>query len=866
LILKKWPGFREWLGLCGDERSISVLIIGGIGFIIPPLFSLSIKADDLALYVDRGPIRIVARVAAAPQHYPDKVRLEMEGMQRLTGKETRAIQGRFRLTIRQPETTLAYGDIVEMRISLRGFRQQGNPGNFPYADYLKRQGLVGTASFSSEGPIKIIRHGRNHFLRAIYRYRDAIRAQIVSLGRSGNGHDKQPANFRRGDIVTPTASMLLAMVIGESGFLADSVRDAFTDSGTNHILSISGSHLAMISFFVFGLSRWMLIRLPASSLLRLSLIKIPSQWAALITIPVVTFYGLVSGMATATQRSLVIILVYLFAIWMGRLHDIKISLALAAILILMTTPQALFDVSFQLSFFAVLFIVLVSEWRRGIDGERITDVHRGKKITNASREKSASIEGNDTGQLSHNVAGLFAARAGLAVRVGLAPLIEASLAATIGTAPLTLYYFHQFSWVGLIANLIVIPFVGFIFLPFGLISAILSPLLKGMPFPSIHEAIGSFYFKMTSLFAALPGADLHFSSPPLFMMILFYLIVPILFIKQASPRKIGMTVTLFLIVFLGWGFLRIPPKHLRVTFLDVGQGDSALIEFPSGKTMLVDAGSGKFFDMGRMAIAPVLWERKIRTIDYMVGTHPQEDHMGGFLFLIEHFHIGHVLTNGMTVPIPFYRSFLAALGKKEIIPRGVTRSDPPIVDGDCQIVFLNPPDTINPDDVTDLNNQSVVFRLSCPWSFLFTGDIEQEAIQSMLEATATPHPIPPLQSEGWGEGGSKWPATLAADILKVPHHGSKGSLNRRFMEQVSPKVAVFSAGYRNRYGHPHPQVYSAYQQHGTQLYRTDQDGAVTVTMNQTGFETKSFQEGRLKKINFNGSLYKEERDNIRRMF
>jgi competence protein ComEC len=778
-----------------DLLPILVLVAAGIGFIFPPLTTFSIHSEDLSVYADQGAIRLIAEVVRPPQHDPNRVRLEMGGIKRLTGSGEQPIHGSFRVTILQPETSLAYGDRVEMTVQLRRFRQFENPGSFLFADYLERQGLVGQVTLQDERAIKITQTGQNTFLRGIYRYRDAIRKKILA------------------DLHTPVAPILLAMVIGESGFLTDDIRDIFTASGTVHILSISGSHLTMISFFVFGLSRWFLLRLPASLLLRLSLFKIPSQWAALITAMAVTFYALLSGMAVATERSLIMIVVYLFAIWIGRANDIKIALSLAATFILVRQPQAIFDISFQLSFAAILFIILTIDWYRD---RQQTDPNEHKTL-----EKYITRP------------------------VGL--LLMTSIAATLGTAPLTLYHFHQLSWVGVIANLTIVPLTGFIVLPLGLTASVFSPLLNAFPLATLHDGIGSFYFKVTAFFANLPGADVHFASPSLFLVALFYAVLPLLFIKRVSRLWIGATIAAFFIVFLGWGSFRLFPKNLRVTFLDVGQGDGALIEFPRGSTMLVDAGSGQRFDIGKTVIAPFLWEKKIRAIDYLIGTHPQEDHMGGFSFLVQQFKIGHVLTNGMDVPLPFYRSFLKTLSDKGITPRGVSRATPPMrVDG-CQIVFVNPsqePDFFD----RNLNNHSVVFRLSCPdistMTFLFTGDIEDAAMQLIL----------------------KNGALSQNDIIKVPHHGSRSSLDADFLKRVSPRVAVFSAGKRNPYGHPHPRALAAYKGVGAAIYRTDQDGAVTVTVSPGGLNLKTFRESRLNKVQLSRLFGGEEISNIQKVF
>ncbi len=792
--------FRE-----GPRVPVSVFVIGGIGFMLPQLTAPLADPEQLSAYLNR-PVRVRAEVAAPPQHAANRVMLPMRGDALLTHAGPTPVDGLFRLTLLTPETQLEYGDRVEMDLLLHRPEQFGNPGAFPVSDYLERQGFSGVMTLPDEGQIKKVGEGGNRFLKQIYRYREAIRQKM----RADLSHDGV------------TSPILLAMLMGESGYLTDPIRDVFTDSGTNHILSISGSHLAMIALFVFGLSRFILLHLPAPALLRLSLVKIPTQWAALITAAVVTVYTLLSGSAVATQRSLVMILTYLLAIWIGRLNDIKIALALAALIILIPRPQTIFDISFQLSFLAVLFIVLVIEWWGATAPVKPID----PISATASEDLSLSLP-------------LWRKLAPLGRPMTL--LLLSSFGATLGTAPLTLYYFHQFSWIGFVSNLVIVPFAGWVIVPFGFISAVLSLFGAHFPLASWHDALGSFYFKITSFFANIPGADLHFTAPHLLLIVLFYLAFLILLARPVSRKGMGVAVALSFIVFL-WP-VRLPPKAVQVTFLDVGQGDAALVEFPEGATLLVDAGSGGPRDRGKSAVAPYLWEKKIHNLDYLVATHPQLDHVGGMPYIIRKFHVGAVLTNGMTSPFPFYQSFLDTIREKGIPSRAVRRADTIEIEG-CLIDFLNPAEGEMYNE-NDPNNASVVFRLSCPAfgpvSFLLTGDIENEAIDALLE-----------RQEIW-----------QSDILKVPHHGSRGSLNERFIKAVSPQVVVFSVGKRNRYGHPHPTVLDAYKRQGITVYRTDEDGAVTVTATPSGFTVKSFRETALHKVKWNRSVILQEIENVR---
>jgi len=429
-----------------------------------------------------------------------------------------------------------------------------------------------------------------------------------------------------------------------------------------------------------------------------------------------------------------------------------------------------------------------------------------------------------------------------------------TLGATLGTAPLTLYYFHQLSCVGFLANLVIVPFAGWIMVPFGLISSLFSLFLEqGFPFPSLHQWIGSFYYQGAAFFSSFPGAGLHFASPPLFSLVLFYGFLFTFLVRGAPWRRLLCLVAGFFLFFLGWGGMRLAPEKLRVTFLDVGQGDATLIEFPKGLTMLIDGGPRR---TGRSAIAPYLWERGIRTIDFLVGTHPQIDHMGGFPYLLRKFKIGEVWTDGIARESSFFREITALVKEKRITVRAISEDHPPMEIDGCRIVFLNPSSEKTFRKGDNLNDYSIVFRLACPGfgregvSFLLTGDIEREVERDLVE------------------GGLE----LRSTFLKVPHHGSRSSSTPSFVSAVRPRVAVISVGSRNRYGHPHPKIVSEYGNRDIQVYRTDEDGALIVEVKRAsaggsqGVKIQSYRALTIEKISWGDNPGRQEWRNLRKVF
>lgn len=781
----------------GALLPIALLFCAGAGLLLQQLVSTPFRAGDLRRYIDRGEIDLVARVDRPPQHFATQVLLQMEGIE-IHGDSIQPVHGSFRLTIYQPDAPFEYGDRLRMRIRLRHPQQFGTPGAFPYADYREREGWSGSAGLSDLGRIQKIAEGGIPLLKSIYRGRERIRGKILA------------------SLEGAPAALLLALIIGESGYLTDPIRERFSASGTTHILSISGSHLALVSVLIFGAARWLLLHLPAPLLLRLSLRKIPSQWAALATAGPVAFYALLAGGEVATIRSMVMISVYLFSIWIGRSGEVKTTLSLAALLIIGFHPQAVFNLSFQLSFLSVLMIALTFSWWKAVFPAAPAEKEQ-------SRYRTYLIE---PGRL----------------------MLLSTLGATLGTAPLTLFYFHQFSWIGLLANLILIPLAGWIIVPLGLLSALLSLFGgEGFPLAGGHQLLGSFYYRLTGFFAEFPGADFHAAAPPLWIIVLFYGVTIWMLARGVSWKWMAPSVAAFFIFFLGVGSVRFPPERLRVSFIDVAQGDATLIEFPRGKTMLVDGGAGGGFNVGRIAVAPYLWERGIRTIDYLVGTHPQMDHIGGLSYIIRKFDVKEAWTNGRPRDLPFYQAFSEALEAKGLRPKVISSEAPPMEIDGCRLFFLNPP-AINPFEEEELNDQSIVLRLVCPdlggkgFSLLLTGDIERGGERRLLESGTD----------------------LKSTVLKVPHHGSISSLDLLFLSAVSPEAALFSVGQNNPYRHPHPDVLAAYQALPAEIYRTDQDGAVVIETDSAGWRLKRYRESRIQKIRWRSSLPTQEWENLKR--
>jgi len=256
------------------------------------------------------------------------------------------------------------------------------------------------------------------------------------------------------------------------------------------------------------------------------------------------------------------------------------------------------------------------------------------------------------------------------------------------------------------------------------------------------------------------------------------------------------------------------PKKLRVTFLDVGQGDSAVIETPSGKVVVIDGGGipsdpsapEAGTDPGTRIVVPFLRSRGISTIDLLIATHPDDDHVQGLRAVTERLAVRAALDSGLSaVPGSPMEQLRAAWKARGITVHTAKRGQSFDLGGGVRLEILHPTEPLLSGTRSDDNNNAIVARLVYGKArILFTADAEGEAEESLLKSGLD----------------------LSADVLKVGHHGSRGSTSARFLRAVSPKMAVLSCGRKNRFGHPHQETLTRLQQSHVQPFRTDQQGAI----------------------------------------
>lgn len=626
-------------------------------------------------------------------------------------------------------------------------------------------------------------------------------------------------DFIKHNFSVDSAPFVMSIITGERSLLTKETRNAFNATGLAHILSISGAHFGLLLFILFRIFKLLVRMFPHNILVRLTIYLTPSQIAAILCVPFMIAYLGISDMSIPSIRAFIMITLFLFGLLIHRKGFWLNTLLFAAVVIILIQPDSILDLSLQLSFIAVLCIGLTTE----------------QKSRSAEEQKNDNLKRN----YFHNVTSgllLFCTSA-----------LKISLAATIGTAPLVAYHFHYFSLISPITNLIITPIIGFVILPIAIVSSFIFLAFGVFPLHSFVDAITIFVLKAIKHIAQWNFVDIKIPAFPLILLIMFYIGVLVYVIvkmqnrqgaigdrqeevkKSIAYRPLPITIPVAvaiipMLVYAGIKFFE--PRKLKITHLDVGQGDSAVVELPDSRTLVIDT--------GRRGIqtAEFLRYRGIKKIDAIILSHGQSDHAGGIWYLLKNFKVHEIWDNGRLI----YPD-----ESLELKHRGLQRGD--VIEGKgYKITVLHPYDgfyTLYSDD-NDENNDSLVLKIQDRRNvFLFTGDIEEEAEEDLSYL-----------------GGH-----IKSSVLKVPHHGSRTSLSEMFFNTVSPEIAVISVGRKNLYNHPHRETLEMLN--SAKIFRTDRDGAICIEELPDGrLEVKTWKDMQLAEA----LSIKEELMNFKKLF
>ncbi|MBC7324387.1 MAG: DNA internalization-related competence protein ComEC/Rec2, partial [Moorella sp. (in: Bacteria)] len=464
---------------------------------------------------------------------------------------------------------------------------------------------------------------------------------------------------------------------------------------------------------------------------------------------------------------------------MRRHRDFYTALALAALVILLFRPRSLFDSGFQLSFAAAWGIVYLYPL------------------------------------FDDFLARLPAWRSYLVV----------TLAAQVSTLPLVAHYFGFVPLLSLPANLVSAGLVGAI-VALGLAAfalALVSPPLGAIVFAAL-DPLTDLLLAFLDRLAGLPGITLPLAAPSSPAVVAFYLGLILLreiALRRREPRwlvlwqwhrrELALTALLALVTLAVYLYSPARPGELRVTFIDVGQGDAIYLKTPSGRHILVDGGGRPYgqgdFDVGERVVVPFLYRQGVRRLDVIVSTHADADHVGGLAAVVRELPVSLVVVPPLRGEIAAaYRPFLAQLNALGIPWQEAGRGATLDLDPALRIQVLHPGREISGSN-SDSNNNSLVLKVDYrDFSLLLSADIETEAMADIAAAGLD----------------------VRSTVFKVPHHGSRYGLEDKFLRKVAPQAVVFSVGEKNNFGHPAAEVVHYWQERGIPVYRTDRQGAVII--------------------------------------
>lgn len=553
-----------------------------------------------------------------------------------------------------------------------------------------------------------------------------------------------------------------ALLIGDRSGMDDELAANYRTLGITHLFAISGLHVGLLVFLFRGL------------LLRLSIRKETVDMLIVVLLPL---YAVMAGGAPSVWRAVSGTLLVLLAA-SGRIRiRLDDALAISAAVFIVYQPFVLFQPGFQLSYLAAFSLVFSS---------------------------------------------LLLAKA----KTALATSFYVTSISQLALYPVLLFHFHELSLSSFIVNLVYVPLYSVIILPANIVLLVMTwlfPKFATMVF-LLYTPFREWMADVTTWLSSIPYQLWTPGKPDVLWASLAVVGVLLFFILCERGVSIIRALPFIIVPAIAMHIIPYTDSALRVTYLDVGQGDSIVIELPHRRAVyVIDTGGTvvfgesnwktptKPFEVGRKIVVPYLKGRGITTIDKLILTHADADHMEGTDEVLEdssvrEIHIAPGSDKEQTMEI------VLRIAKEQQIPIFQMKEGISWQEGQTSFHYVGPVDGVYKGNDSSL----ILYMTTTGPSFLFTGDMEKEGEQQFLRQ--------------YGQ------ADFSSVILKAGHHGSRTSSTEAFIDAVRPELTIFSAGKNNRYGHPHPEVLETFRQWGLPTLSTAESGSITITVKKESYE------------------------------
>lgn len=675
-----------------------------------------------------------------------------------------------------------FGDVVEITGVYEEPNIARNYKGFDYKQYLKSKNIYGTIDCVQ---YEIIANNKINIISNIINYvQNNIKENMSNILDEEQG------------------ALCIGILIGDRENISDITEDNFKKSNLTHMLAVSGSH---ITYIIVALTTL--------------LSKTNRKFSLIITIIFLLFFTVLTGFTASVLRASIMGILTLLASILHRKSDTINNLGISSIIILLYNPYLLVDAGFLLSYAGTIGIIFFS--KKISNGISI--------IVNKINPNLLNIEQNNNSKI------LFVKSIIEKIILYVISSLSVTISANIVIIPIMAYMFSTISFTFWISNILAGPIMEVVTI-FGFITYLIS-----IVFPMLAEFLAialnlflTILLKIAEISSIIPGASIYIKTPSLIMCVMYYLVIFILFnlkpirqfirkkaifrflIIKAKKHKLKILVTIITVIILLNSIIYVTDKNLKIYFVDVGQGDCTLIQTHEKKNILIDGGGSEFgsFDVGESILLPYLLNRGINKIDYMMISHFDSDHIGGLFYIMENLKVDNIIISRQGKNSENFKKFIQIMSEKQINLIIVKRGDYVKIDGTSYFEILFPEEKQISDNV--LNNNSIVAKfVSSNVTMLFTGDIEEIAEKRLCELYRNTN-------------------KLQADIIKVAHHGSKTSSTLSFLKLVNPQIALIGLGADNNFGHPNEGVLERIKKLGTQIYRTDQTGEVSIVIDKKG--------------------------------